>query len=461
MRNSYFQQTGICGYEREKALKLIGKLLPGSIILFKSDFTDKDDLVSLIKEINKLYVVENSLNPPIISVDQEGGMVVQVPWLSFNPSNAFLGQLKNEKFCKLMGERTGYDLKNLGITWHLSPVLDIYDRYNPLIGERSFSSDIQEIARFGASFIAGEQSAGVASTGKHFPCKGPSPIDTHKDLPIDDRTFNEILNDSYPYFTAIAQGLKSIMMGHIIHSQIDDTLPFSLSKHGYDFLRKYFSFYGVVITDSLDMGAVSKKYSVKERGELASKAGADILENVELEQSIEMSEYIRRKDENASVERIRNLIPKNNLRYTPPSSLIDAFALTNNFLARAQYFLDPNCVTLIVFLDGKKENAVEENFSPEEDVKKFLKDNMPVKVISKEKAARNKANQIILIGKNEHSKDRKNVILQLTSGRKAFYLGTGMPTDIGFIPENIQYISLMSSRMESVIGGIYKSFGLY
>ncbi len=91
MRPGYFIQSGIRGLERDQALKVISKFLPFSIILFKKDFTSKNDLMNLIKEIKRIYRIENNVNDPVIAVDQEGGNVVRIPWLDYNPSNLFFG----------------------------------------------------------------------------------------------------------------------------------------------------------------------------------------------------------------------------------------------------------------------------------------------------------------------------------------------------------------------------------
>ena len=111
-----FLQSGIVGHAREESMKLISKFLPVSIILFKEDFDDKKDLQSLVKEINRLYVIEHGVKRPYIAIDQEGGKVVQIPWIEYNPSNAFLGSYGNIAFTKLVGSRVGYDLKLLGLS---------------------------------------------------------------------------------------------------------------------------------------------------------------------------------------------------------------------------------------------------------------------------------------------------------------------------------------------------------
>lgn len=461
MRKSYFIQTGICGYEREEALHILSKFLPSSIILFRSDFTDKDDLKKLIKDIKKLYKIENDVDPPLMAVDHEGGRVVQFPWLSYNPSNAFLGSLNDLKFTKFMGLRTGYDLKDLGFDWHISPVLDLANQYNKLSGERCFSENPENVARLGSAFIEGEKIAGVASTGKHFPCKAPSTVDTHKEIALDERSLNEILSDSYPYRYSIKFGLSAIMMGHTIHKALDADYPASLSAQACHLLRNDFKFNGVIMTDSLDMGAVRNHYSLKEIVTKASSSGVDILENVEMEQSLEMCEYIKMKDENDSARRIKALIPERTLKFSPPNELIDAMVLITNFPLRLKNALNPNVETIMVFLEEKKESAVEEEFSVKDAVCDNIRKNFPIRLVELNEIDHYDAKQAILIGRNEHFKNRISDIERLTRDRNSVFISTGSQEDIGIIPEKVGYISLLSSKSESIIGGIYRAFGLF
>ena len=130
---------------------------PIKLVLVRKDFSDRKDLIELIHTIKHLYSIEKDAREPYIAVDQEGGNVVRLAFLNYNPSNAFLGNLDNLRFTEYVGSRTGYDLKDSGIDWDLAPVLDLSSPYNQVILERSFSYDPLVVAEHGKAFIRGIQ----------------------------------------------------------------------------------------------------------------------------------------------------------------------------------------------------------------------------------------------------------------------------------------------------------------
>ena len=297
MRPGLFIQAGLVGHDREESLSLIGKLLPSSIVLVRKDFSDRSDLLELIHSIKRLYKIEKDTRYPYIAVDQEGGNVVRLPFLNYNPSNAFLGNLNNECFTEYVGSRTGYDLNSLGIDWNLAPVLDLSSPYNQVILERSFSYDPLIVAAHGRAFIRGIQSYGVAATGKHFPGHGGVLGDSHLMLPKDGRGFGALKSDMLPFQEAVKERVSSIMISHVLYTSIDEAYPATLSPAIYNMLRKELGFKGLAVTDSLNMKAVSKDFSTEEMAKRASRAGADILECVDIDRAMEMSQYLDIKDE--------------------------------------------------------------------------------------------------------------------------------------------------------------------
>lgn len=454
-----FLQSGIVGHAREESMKLISKFLPVSIILFKEDFDDKKDFQSLVKGINRLYVIENGVKQPYIAVDQEGGKVVQIPWIDYNPSNAFLGSYGNSASTKLVGSRVGYDLKLLGLSWQMAPDLDLANRYNPVISERSFSSEIQIVSAHGSAYISGLQEAGIAATAKHFPCHGGVVEDSHKVLPDDNRSLNAIMSDTQPFLEAIRSKVASIMMGHIRYPAIDPDYPASLSLKFYDLVRRHFGYYGVLVTDSVDMGAVVKGYSNKEIARLASEGGADIIETVDIDQAIEINDNLNMKDPKRSMERIDNLLPDRRLVFEPPADLINSIVMVNNYELRINGSLDPNEETFLYFLDADKGSMVEEVFSNEAEVFRRLRNRFRIRKY--DPSTKMKVKQIIIVGRNEHIKSRFENILIAAKNRNAFFLSTGIPADIGLFPRDISYVSLLSTKVESILGGIYRAFNLF
>ena len=464
MRPGLFIQTGLIGHDREESLRLVGKLLPSSIVLVRKDFSDKTDLLELIHSIKRLYKVEKDTKFPYIAVDQEGGNVVRLAFLNYNPSNAFLGNLNNIGLTEYVGSRTGYDLNSLGIDWNLAPVLDLSSPYNQVILERSFSSDPLTVAAHGSAFIRGIQSYGVAATGKHFPGHGGVLGDSHLMLPKDERGVGALKSDMFPFQAVVKEGVSSIMLSHVLYTAIDDSNPATLSPAIYDILRRELGFKGLAITDSLNMKAVSKDFTTEEMGKRASRAGADILECVDIDRAMEMSQYLDMKDEHASAERIIHLLPEKKAVIEPPSEVMNAFALIGNSIQRPFSPLDPEARTAILFLDDTRESIVGDSFTNSRGIIKRLKETrLRLDNFTSEdpETSYNGYEQLIVIGRNEHLKERYTKIIELMKGRKSIFISTGVPADLGLFPLNAGYISTFSTKVESIVGAVFRAFGYF
>lgn len=464
MRPGYFIQTGLIGHEREESLRLVGKLLPSTIVLVRKDFSDRKDLIELIHTIKHLYSIEKDAREPYIAVDQEGGNVVRLAFLNYNPSNAFLGNLNNIGLTEYVGSRTGYDLNSLGIDWNLAPVLDLSSPYNQVILERSFSSDPLTVAAHGSAFIRGIQSYGVAATGKHFPGHGGVLGDSHLMLPKDERGVGALKSDMFPFQAVVKEGVSSIMLSHVLYTAIDDSNPATLSPAIYDILRKELRFKGLAITDSLNMKAVSKDFTTEEMGKRASRAGADILECVDIDRAMEMSQYLDMKDEHASAERIIHLLPEKKSVIEPPSEVMNAFALIGNSIQRPFSPLDPEARTAILFLDDTRESIVGDSFTNSRGIIKRLKETrLRLDNFTSEdpETSYNGYEQLIVIGRNEHLKERYTKIIELMKGRKSIFISTGVPADLGLFPLNAGYISTFSTKVESIVGAVFRAFGYF
>ena len=464
MRPGLFIQAGLVGHDREESLRLIGNLLPSSIVLVRKDFSDRSDLLELIHSIKRLYKIEKDTRYPYIAVDQEGGNVVRLPFLNYNPSNAFLGNLNNECFTEYVGSRTGYDLNSLGIDWNLAPVLDLSSPYNQVILERSFSYDPLIVAAHGRAFIRGIQSYGVAATGKHFPGHGGVLGDSHLMLPKDGRGFGALKSDMLPFQEAVKERVSSIMISHVLYTSIDEAYPATLSPAIYNMLRKELGFKGLAVTDSLNMKAVSKDFSTEEMAKRASRAGADILECVDIDRAMEMSQYLDIKDEHASVERIIHLLPEKKAIIEPPGDVLNAFALIGNLIRKQYTPLDPESRTAILFLDDTRESIVGDSFTNSRGIIKRLKETgLRLDNFTSEdpETSYNGYEQLIVIGRNEHLKERYTKIIDLMESRKSIFISTGVPADLGLFPLNTGYISAFSTKVEAILGAVFRAFGYF
>lgn len=464
MRPGLFIQSGLVGHDREESLRLISKFLPSSIVLVRKDFTDRTDLLDLVHSIKRIYKIENDTKYPYIAVDQEGGNVVRLPFVNYNPSNAFLGNLNNICFTEYIGSRTGYDLNSLEIDWNLAPVLDLSSPYNQVILERSFSYDPLIVAANGSAFIRGIQRYGVAATGKHFPGHGGVLGDSHIMLPKDERGFGALKSDMLPFQEAVKEGVSSMMISHVLYTSIDDANPATLSPAVYDILRRELGFKGLAITDSLNMKAVSKDFSTDDMAKRASRAGADILECVDIDRAMELSQHLDMKDEHASAQRIIHLLPEKKASIEPPGDVLNAFALIGNSIRKRFTPLDPEARTAFLFLDDTRESIVGDSFTNSRSIIKRLKETgLRLDTFTSEdpETSYNDYEQLIVIGRNEHLKERYRGIVDLMKTRKSIFISTGVPADIGLFSFNIGYISTFSTKVEAVLGAVFRAFGYF
>ncbi len=225
---------------------------------------------------------ENSQIPPFISIDQEGGMVSRLfSGATHFPSAMSVGRSGIPNVGYHMGKMVGKELRNLGINFNLAPVLDINNNPdNPVIGVRSFSEDMHTVAEIGTDYIRGLQEVGVIATAKHFPGHGDTNIDSHLGLPIIRHSLSRLQEvELFPFIKAIEEGVMAIMSAHIIFPSLDNTnIPGTLSsKILTGFLREELGYNGLIISDALDMDAISSRYSIGDACIKAINAGVDLL----------------------------------------------------------------------------------------------------------------------------------------------------------------------------------------
>ena len=257
--------------------RILADLQPGGIILFQRNYTDPDTLRALCADIHALPLE----HPPVIALDAEGGRVHRLspPFTHFPPALQ-VGQTGSPQLAHEVGVALGRELRSVGIDIDFAPVLDVYSNPdNTVIGDRAFGSDPQRVAEFGCAFAAGLRTAGVLPCGKHFPGHGATVIDSHDDLPYDERdsaTLEAV--DLLPFQAAIAQEIELLMTAHVVYPALDPQQPASLSSVIMnDLLRKRLGFQGVIVSDDLEMGAIVRHSSVTAAAVQALSAGADLL----------------------------------------------------------------------------------------------------------------------------------------------------------------------------------------
>ncbi len=265
----------------EDLQNILKTVKPGGFIFFSENFKDYEQTIKLIDDIKSYADI-----PMFLSIDQEGGRVQRLKNLKGSsittiPSMASIGALGDEKIAYNTGSIMGKELSQFGINMDFAPVLDINAKdYNTVIGDRSFGSDYALVSKMGLSLGKGLSDNGVIPVYKHFPGHGSTRKDSHVELPILNKTKQELLDlDIRPFKEAIDNKAKVIMIGHLaVPSITGDNTPASLSKEIInDLLKKELEFDGLVITDALNMSALTKNYTQKEIYEMAINAGVNLL----------------------------------------------------------------------------------------------------------------------------------------------------------------------------------------
>ncbi|TGL61223.1 glycoside hydrolase family 3 protein [Leptospira ognonensis] len=262
------------------ALEEIKNTKPGGIILFGKNLGKKEEILSLTDNLQKA-ATDEKLPPFLISTDQEGGRVFRVKdGVTAYPGAMAVGQTGNEAWGRTVGFVTSFELRKLGINFLFAPVLDINNNpFNPVINTRSFGSDISRVNTVGVAYEQGARLGGALPVIKHFPGHGDTTVDSHLGLPIIKRTLSELESlELVPFKKAIESGAEAVMTAHIVYPLIDDKYPATLSKKILTgILREKLRFDGIIITDAMEMHAISKNYEKERPGVLTILAGANIV----------------------------------------------------------------------------------------------------------------------------------------------------------------------------------------
>ncbi len=261
------------------AANLIRQYKLGGLILFGGNVKSDSQLVNLTNGIK----TANSKNkvPLFISVDQEGGRVNRMPATVINTPRAMsIGQTQNDKYAYNIGKVIAKELTSFGFNVDFAPVLDIQSNpKNTVIGDRSFDSNSSVVSKLGVMMMKGIRSGNTIPVIKHFPGHGDTFTDSHLDLPVVDKgiaSLNQL--ELIPFRNAFKNQADMVMVAHILMKKLDSKYPASMSKTVITgLLRKQLGFNGVVITDDMTMGAITKHYNLKDAAVRAVNAGCDMI----------------------------------------------------------------------------------------------------------------------------------------------------------------------------------------
>ena len=252
----------------------------GGVILFARNYHDPQQLAALTSSIRALK--EPHL---LIAVDQEGGRVQRFrDGFKRLPPAGYYGRLHQHspqtatRAAKLLSWLMASELQAVGIDFSFAPVLDIDRGICRAIGDRAFSHDVQTVTELGLAWMQGVRLAGMASVGKHFPGHGGVSVDSHLDLPRDERSFETLLQeDLAPFQALVCQGLEAIMPAHVVYPAVDEAPAGFSPRWLKEILRDRMGFAGVIISDALDMAAAATVGNDVERSKAALAAGCDLL----------------------------------------------------------------------------------------------------------------------------------------------------------------------------------------
>ena len=246
----------------------------GGVALFARNIVSVEQVI----ELNASLRVENP--ELIVAIDEEAGDVTRIEARtgSTRPGNLALGMVDDVALTEAIARDLGLELAAAGFSLNYAPSADVNSNpLNPVIGVRSFGADQDLVSRHTVAWVRGLQSAGVAACAKHFPGHGDTAVDSHLGLPQLDAPLEIVTAVELPPFhAAIAAGVQAIMTAHLMVPCYDPELPATLSPRILTgLLREELGFDGVVITDAIEMAAVSKRYGLAGAAVRAVAAGAD------------------------------------------------------------------------------------------------------------------------------------------------------------------------------------------
>lgn len=302
--------------ERERTL--FARLQPAGYILFSRNIEDPEETRELTDALRRLTTGPYA---PIIAVDQEGGRVVRTAGIGLPfPAAAALAATRDSHLIAQAALMTARCLYSLGINTDLAPVLDLASARTNALGGRCWGSNTQDVISYAGQWNRVLTRRGILTCGKHFPGMGEAQCDPHYSLPTIATSRTDFSDDGPATpFTALMPELAAIMVAHVLATDIDSTLPASLSPAIVQgFLREQLGYEGVVFTDDLCMGAITSAFPPSEAARLALLAGCDaplichhsidLLDSVAEALRTVPAEILQRAEER--LERFRRFIPE-------------------------------------------------------------------------------------------------------------------------------------------------------
>ena len=263
----------------------------GGVVLFGQNFRDARQTINLISDIQQTNLSGGGL-PLFVAADQEGGFVNRISFGTAGIGNMALGATGDADNARSMAAVYGEELMLLGLNTDFAPVVDVNNNpNNPIIGIRSFSDSAEMVSEYGVKYVEGLHDAGAIATLKHFPGHGDTDTDSHTGLPCITSSYEELKQcELIPFKKAIHAGADMVMTVHIQYPKIETGtytsvsngepvyLPATMSSRILtDILRNDMGFEGVIVSDALEMEAISEHFRMEDVLGMTINAGVDML----------------------------------------------------------------------------------------------------------------------------------------------------------------------------------------
>lgn len=250
---------------------------PAGFTFYRNNITSTENTRIITQALQ-----QHATYPLLFSITQEGGPfnAYRVDTATLFPSPMALAATQNPDLAARVAYAIGKELRYMGFNLLFAPVMDVNSNPdNPIIGVRSFAADAETVSTFGKAFLLGLEQAGIAGAAKHFPGHGDTSTDSHLGLPVVTGNLEHLYeNELAPFKSSIEAGVPAIMTAHVVFPALGETLPATLSKSVLtDILRNELGFQGLIVTDSLEMKAITESFGAGEAAVRSIEAGADLL----------------------------------------------------------------------------------------------------------------------------------------------------------------------------------------
>lgn len=246
----------------------------GGLILMQDDAAREINLVNEFQKKSKV--------PLMIGMDAEWGLYQRIAAAHKFPWAMTLGAIQDKNLIRQMSAKIAEDCRRMGINWDFAPVVDVNTNPdNPIIGNRSFGSEVSNVISSASAYASGLQDNNILAAIKHFPGHGDTSTDSHLDLPVISHNLDRLNTiELAPFKALMKEGIGGVMVAHLYVPAFESGkgIPASVSKNIITgLLKEKLGYKGLIITDALNMNAVAGKYKPGELDALAFKAGNDIM----------------------------------------------------------------------------------------------------------------------------------------------------------------------------------------